>query len=162
MNKRAGDNHRGGHGEKLADADWRPSMDPDCSSPNRNRKPGPLSRLLAFRISRLRGTTRLDQAEPQRLLREMGRECMPFGQRLRELRRALGWTQRMVAIELGITVRTVIRYENSQHRTPWVRLSLLLKLRDLERVCAEEILAYLARGEREKSWLPSAQSRLGD
>jgi DNA-binding XRE family transcriptional regulator len=87
---------------------------------------------------------------------------MPFGQRLRELRRALGWTQRMAAVELGINVRTVIRHEKDQHRTTRVRLPLLLKLRDLERACGEEILAYLARGEREHSWLPSAQRRLDD
>ena len=118
-----------------------------------------MSRLLAFHVSHEPETTGQHQ-EPQRLLREMGREQMPFGQRLRELRRALGWTQRMAAIELGITVRTVIRHENGQHRTPWVRLPLLLKLRDLERVCAEAILAYLANVGREHPWLPSAQRRL--
>ena len=127
---------------------------------DRNKKPGTLSRLLVFHISYGPETIGQRQAELQRQLREMGRELMRFGQRLRELRRALGWTQRMAAVELGITVRTVIRHENGQHRTPWVRLPLLLKLRDLERVCAEEILAYLARGEREHSWLPSAQHRL--
>ena len=100
------------------------------------------------------------QAELQRQLREMGREQVHFGQRLRELRRALGWTQRMAAVELGINVRTVIRHEKDQHRTTRVRVPLLRKLRDLERVCAEEILAYLARGEREHSWLPSVQHRL--
>jgi DNA-binding XRE family transcriptional regulator len=135
-------------------------MHPDNGAANRNRKPWTSSRLLAFRISHLPRTTRPDQAEPQGQLREMGRERMPFGQRLRELRRALGWTQRMAAIELGVTVRTVIRHENGQHRTPWVRLPLLLKLRDLERVCAEEILAYLAHVGREHPWLPSAQRRL--
>jgi DNA-binding XRE family transcriptional regulator len=100
------------------------------------------------------------QAELQQQLREMGREQVHFGQRLQELRRALGWTQRMAAVELGINVRTVIRHENGQHCTPRVRLPLLLKLRDLERVCAEEILVYLAHEEREHSWLRSVQHRL--
>jgi DNA-binding XRE family transcriptional regulator len=140
----AGDNHNGGHAEK----------------PDRNRKPGTLSRLLAFHVSHGPETTGQRQAELQQQLREMGREQLPFGQRLHELRRALGWTQGMAAVELGISVRTVIRHEKGQHRTPWVRIPLLLKLRHLERVCAEEILAYLARGEREHSWLPSAQRRL--
>jgi DNA-binding XRE family transcriptional regulator len=127
---------------------------------DRNKKPGTLSRLLAFHISHGPETTGQRQAEVQQQLREMGREQVPFGQRLHELRRALGWTQRMAALELGVNVRTVIRHENGHHRTPWVRIPLLLKLRDLERVCAEEILPYLARGEREHSWLPSAQRRL--
>jgi DNA-binding XRE family transcriptional regulator len=135
-------------------------MDHTSRSSHRNKKPGTLSRLLAFHISHGLETTGQRQAESQQQLREMGREQVSFGQRLRELRRALGWTQRMAAVELGINVRTVIRHEKGQHRTPWVRIPLLLKLRDLERVCAEEILAYLARGEREHSWLPSAQRRL--
>jgi DNA-binding XRE family transcriptional regulator len=106
------------------------------------------------------GTTGQHQAELQQQLREMDREQMVFGQRLLEVRRALGWTQHMAAVELGINVRTVIRHENGQHCTPRVRLPLLLKLRDLERVCAEEILVYLAHEEREHSWLPSVQHRL--
>ncbi len=72
---------------------------------------------------------------------------------------ALGWTQRMAAIELGVTVRTVIRHENGQHRTPWVRLPLRRRLRDLEAICAEEILAYLTHVGREHPWLPNAQRR---
>jgi DNA-binding XRE family transcriptional regulator len=135
-------------------------MDHTSRSSHRNKKPGILSRLLAFHISHGPETTGQRQAELQQQLREMGRERVHFGQRLRELRRALGWTQRMAAVELGINVRTVIRHEKGQHRTPWVRIPLLLKLRHLEGMCAEEILAYLARGEREHSWLPSVQHRL--
>jgi DNA-binding XRE family transcriptional regulator len=130
------------------------------SKTNRDKKPETLSHLLEFHISHAAGTTG-QPAEVQQQLRDSSQELKPFGQRLREVRRALGWTQRMAAIELGITVRTVIRHENDgQHRTPRVRLPLLLKLRDLERECAEEILVYLAHEEREHSWLPSVQHRL--
>ena len=159
----AGNNHRSGHGDEPgADADRRPSMDPDCSSPDRNRKPGTLSRLLAFRVSHGPGTTGQRQAELQQQLQEMGREQMVFGQRLLELRRALGWTQRMAAEELGINVRTVIRHEKGQHRTPRVPLPSLLKLRDVESVWAEQILAYLDRAGRRNPWLPSEQRKLHD
>lgn len=69
-------------------------------------------------------------------------EVMPSGQRIRTLRAVLGWTQRMAAEQLEISVRTVIRHEHSQHRT-WLRLPVLLRLRELESVYAEQIIAYL-------------------
>jgi len=134
-------------------------MDPDCSSPDRNRKPGTLSRLLAFHVSHGHETTGQPQAELQQQLQEMGREQMVFGQRLLELRRALGWTQRMAAVELGINVRTVIRHEKGQHSTTRVPLALLLSLRDVESRYAEEILAYLDRAGRRNPWLPSEQRK---
>ena len=135
-------------------------MDATDGSPNRKRNPGTLSRLLAFHVSNGPGTTGQRQAELQRQLREMGREQMVFGQRLLEVRRALGWTQYMAAEELGISVRTVIRHEKGQHSTPQVPLSALLKLRDVESVWAEQILAYLDRVGRRNPWLPSEQRKL--
>jgi len=137
-------------------------MDATDGSPNRNRKPGTLSRLLAFHVSHGPGSTGQRQAELQQQLREMGREQMVFGQRILELRRALGWTQRMAAEELGINVRTEMRYERGQHRTPRVPLPSLLRLRDVESVWAEQILAYLDRAGRRNSWLPSEQRKLRD
>ena len=73
-------------------------------------------------------------------------ELLPSGQRIRLLRSTLGWTQGRAASELRITRRTLIRHEQGQHRRPWMRLSLLLRLRELERTYADQILAYLERG----------------
>jgi hypothetical protein len=42
---------------------------------------------------------------------------MPSGQRIRNLRNLLGCTQRRAAMELGVSMRTVIRHERSPHRT---------------------------------------------
>ncbi len=77
-------------------------------------------------------------------------QVMPSGLRIRNLRALLGWTQRMAAVQLGISVRTVIRHEQGRNRHPqWPRLSLLRRLRELESDYAEELIAYLARGGRE-------------
>jgi DNA-binding transcriptional regulator YiaG len=72
-------------------------------------------------------------------------QLMPSGQRIRNLRLALGWTQWVAAAQLGISVRTVIRHEQGCHRRPWMRLKLLLRLCELESEYAEPIVAYLAR-----------------
>ena len=125
----------------------RPGMNLSSNTPE--GKPGVLSRLLAWHISHGPETISLNQAELQQQLQAIGRERMPFGQRLRDVRRALGWTQRMAAVELGINARTVIRHEKGHHRRPWVRTPLLLKLRDLEAAYAGEIVAYLTRVGRE-------------
>jgi DNA-binding XRE family transcriptional regulator len=74
---------------------------------------------------------------------------MTSGQRIRNLRGLFGWTQRRAATELGVSVRTVIRHEQGQRRTPSLRLPLLLRLRELEWDHAEELIAYLSRAGRE-------------
>jgi hypothetical protein len=61
------------------------------------------------------------------------RNLMPFGQRLRNLRLALGWTQSTIAARLS----------GGHHRTPYVRLPLLLRVRELESVHAQELKALL-------------------
>jgi len=53
------------------------------------------------------------------------------------------WTQRQAAAELGISRRTLIRHEQGQHVRPWIRIGLLLRLRQLETDHEEEIVAYL-------------------
>jgi DNA-binding XRE family transcriptional regulator len=58
------------------------------------------------------------------------RSALPFGQRLRELRRAVGWTQREIAAQLGVCARTVIRYERGQSGP--IQIAPLLALRRLE------------------------------
>ena len=100
----------------------------------------------------------IEQNEARRQLREMGIERMSAGLRILNLRRALGWKQSIAALHLEISVRTVIRHEQGQHRRPWApRLPLLRRLRELESDYAGEILAYLNRREHEHTWLPSQQ-----
>jgi DNA-binding XRE family transcriptional regulator len=50
--------------------------------------------------------------------REVRFKCLalPFGQRMRTLRRVLGMTQKQFADTLGVSVRTVIRHERDQYR----------------------------------------------
>jgi DNA-binding XRE family transcriptional regulator len=67
------------------------------------------------------------------------------GPRIRALRRALGWTQQRVAVELGISKRTVIRYERGQHRRHGTRSSLLLRLCELESVHEPRLRDYRSR-----------------
>jgi DNA-binding XRE family transcriptional regulator len=64
------------------------------------------------------------------------------GPRIRALRRALGWTQQQAAAELGISKRTVIRYERGQHRRHGTRWSLLLRLCELESIYAQRLLVH--------------------
>ena len=71
---------------------------------------------------------------------------MPFGQRIRNLRMLLGWSQRAAARHFGVSVRTVIRYERGESRRP--SLELLLGVRALEDAHAEEIIAILVHAER--------------
>jgi DNA-binding XRE family transcriptional regulator len=77
--------------------------------------------------------------------------AMTSGQRIRNLRGLFGWTQRQAAGELGISVRTLIRHEQSQRRTPSLRLPLLLRLRELESDHADELIAYISRAGRERT-----------
>jgi DNA-binding XRE family transcriptional regulator len=58
------------------------------------------------------------------------RAALPLGQRIRDVRRALRWTQRDVALELGVSRRSVIRYE--QGRSAPLQSAPLLALRRLE------------------------------
>lgn len=78
-----------------------------------------------------------------------GLERLPSGQRIHLLRTALGWTQGQAAMELGISRRTVIRHEHGQHRHPWIRLSLLERLRELESIYVEQLTTYLSLVRRE-------------
>jgi transcriptional regulator with XRE-family HTH domain len=70
---------------------------------------------------------------------------MPCGQRIRNLRAALGWSQRQAANELGISKRTLIRYEHDQSRRRWLRYEPLRRLGQLESDRVEEIFAWAAR-----------------
>jgi DNA-binding transcriptional regulator YiaG len=54
------------------------------------------------------------ESQPTPRPRAPSRAALPFGQRLRELRGALGWTQRDVAAQLGVSARSIIRYEQGQ------------------------------------------------
>ena len=77
------------------------------------------------------------QGEPTSRPRLPVRAALPFGQRLRDLRRALGWTQRELAAQLGISARSVIRYE--QGRSAPLQSHTLLALRRLESAHAQEL-----------------------
>jgi|SRR5215472_6294294 len=68
-----------------------------------------------------------------------------FGARMRTLRMFLGLTQTQLASALGVSVRTVIRYEREQSHRPWIRL--WVGLRELETTYAEEIVSYLEMSE---------------
>lgn len=64
------------------------------------------------------------------------------GPRILALRRALGWTQQQAAFELGISKRTVIRYERGQHRRHESRQSLSQRLCELESIYAQRLFAH--------------------
>lgn len=82
------------------------------------------------------------QEEPAPRPQPIPRACLPFVQRLRHLRRALGWTQREIAWQLGISTRTVIRYEQGgTHHPQWWTLIAVL---DLESAHAQDLDAYKA------------------
>jgi DNA-binding XRE family transcriptional regulator len=85
----------------------------------------------------------LGSPEPEPRLQPMSRELLPFGQRIRELRLARGWTQRQVASALGVNVRTVIRHERGRTRRPW--WSLLMAVRSLEVRYAEDYQRHFTR-----------------
>ena len=65
------------------------------------------------------------------------------GQQIRILRTVLGWTQQQAAMELEISRRTLIRHEQGQHRRPWMRGSLLQRLRQVESEHEQQLFAYL-------------------
>jgi DNA-binding XRE family transcriptional regulator len=72
--------------------------------------------------------------------------CLAFGQRIRNLRVLLGWSQRAAARHLGVSVRTVLRHERGDSRRP--SLELLETVRALEDSHAEEIIALMVQAER--------------
>ncbi len=125
-----------------------------------NRQPLPLSRMLRWHTSHTREVDSIKLAECQRRLEELRWEGVLFGERLRELRRALGWTQSMAALMLGISTRTVIRHERGQHRRKCVVGTTLLKLRELEASWACLLVEHLIRIKRIYPWHPSEQNRL--
>jgi DNA-binding XRE family transcriptional regulator len=130
---------------KMNDAapNWRPHTHPNHSGPALSSSSYPASEpdypwLREYKKPELR------QPKPQPELQPVSRELMPFGQRIRELRRARGWTQRQAGYALGVSRRTVIRHERGRTRRPW--WSLLETVRRLEEAYAGELRDYLVRG----------------
>jgi DNA-binding XRE family transcriptional regulator len=108
---------------------WRTRVDPNHSGPSLDSSSYPVSEPDYPWQREYQQSLQHPPEPPQP--QPMSREHIPFGQRIRELRRARGWTQRQVASALGVNVRTVIRHERGRTRRPWV--SLLTALRRLEK-----------------------------
>jgi DNA-binding XRE family transcriptional regulator len=135
-----------------ADSSWQPGMDPNYSShvgpypwddmPATSVNSCPTKKAADFAYKQAWGSKRAEQ-NPAELLQQL--RLTPPGQRIRNLRVVLGWTQAMAAVQLGISTRTVIRHEQGRNRRPWLRLPLLLRLCELESDHAEQLIAYLAR-----------------
>ena len=89
----------------------------------------------------------VERAEPQPMPQRVFRAALPFGQRIRDLRRALGWTQREVAWQLGVSSRSIMRYEQGQSSP--IRSTPLLVLRRLESAYALKLDGYDATARRE-------------
>jgi Helix-turn-helix domain len=85
---------------------------------------------------------------PQQQPRPEFRAALPFGQRIRALRRALRWTQGEIARQLGVSARSIIRYE--QGRSSPLQAGPLLALRRLESAYAQQLDAHEAAAERER------------
>jgi DNA-binding XRE family transcriptional regulator len=68
----------------------------------------------------------------------------PRHDRLRILRTAVGWTQSELASQLGISRRSVIRYEKAERRSPWPRLFVLLRLRQVEADHERQLVGYFS------------------
>jgi DNA-binding XRE family transcriptional regulator len=96
--------------------------------------------------SRPIGPQAVRQEEPTPRPRAPVRAALPFGQRIRELRQALGWTQREVATQLGVSPRTVIRYELGQSGP--IQSAPLMALRRLESAHAQELHAQVGTHAR--------------
>jgi len=124
------------------DLNWRPRAEPNHSSPALS--PGGLS-VSEPDYPWLRENQKpvQRQSEPQPSLQPMNRELLPFGQRIRELRCARGWTQHQAGCALGVSRRTVIRHEKGRSRRPW--WSLLETVRRLEEAYAGELDALSRR-----------------
>lgn len=72
----------------------------------------------------------------------VGLQSMPAGVRIRILRRLLGWTKRRLALELNISVRTIIRHERGQNYRPWTQAEWLWRLTKLEAEHEDELIAF--------------------
>src|SRR6266851_2612683 len=116
------------------DPNWRPRTDPNHSSPALSSSSYSVSEPEYPWLSKNRQPGQR-QPEPLPQPQPMNRELMPFGQRIRELRRARGWTQRQAGYALGVSRRTVIRHERGYTRRPW--WSLLETVRRLEAAYAD-------------------------
>lgn len=124
------------------------------------RPPLLLSRMLRWHTTHNREADTMKLAGCQRRLEELRWERVPFGMRLRKLRHALGWTQSMAAMMLGISTRTVIRHEKGQHRRRAVLTPMLLKLRALEAKWACTLVEHLIGVKHIHPWHPSEQNRM--
>jgi len=89
------------------------------------------------------------QVEPPPYPLPVLRACLPFGDRLRHLRRVLGWTQREAALHLGVSARSIIRYE--QGRSSPLQSAPLLALRRLESAHAQQLDTYNSRPRRARA-----------
>jgi DNA-binding XRE family transcriptional regulator len=82
--------------------------------------------LAANPYAPLGGGERVELTMPRMVVRA----ALPFGQRIRDVRRTLQWSQREIAIHLGVSARSIIRYE--QGRSAPLQSAPLLALRQLE------------------------------
>ena len=142
----------GGLEEKAASVVTRltPGMDPNYSGYHPSSHPAPSSRRSRTKtpVGDFAWVQELRDEEAELFQSKLWRrlQVVPCGERIRNLRAILGWTQRTAAVHLGISVRTLIRHERGHHRTPWPRLQLVLRLRELESEHAQELIAYLTHG----------------
>jgi DNA-binding XRE family transcriptional regulator len=79
--------------------------------------------------------------EPDPRPRPQVRPALPFGQRIRDLRRALGWRQCDIAAQIGVSARSIIRYE--QGCSSPIQIAPLRALRRLESAYSQELDARL-------------------
>jgi len=121
------------------DPNWSPRTDPTysgtepafiqmMSDTDYDRHMAGIAERLQLASNELLGSGK--RVEPQPMPRRVVRSALPFGQRIRDVRRALRLTQREAASELGVSRRTIIRYE--QGRSSPLRAAPLLALRRLE------------------------------
>jgi DNA-binding XRE family transcriptional regulator len=92
----------------------------------------------------------MQPTEPTSRPRLPVRAALPFGQRLRELRRALGWRQCDMAAQLGVSARSIIRYEKGCSSP--IQIAPLRALRRLELAYMQDLVG---------SWFAPHASRDG-
>jgi DNA-binding XRE family transcriptional regulator len=128
---------------------WRSGMDPTYSGPVflERMTEADYAAYQAQWSRRPVETQAVRQEEPQPPRPQpVVRACLPFGERVRDLRRVLGWTQRDAALYLGVSARSIIRYE--QGRSSPLQSATLLALRRLESAHAQQLDAYNSRHQR--------------